>query len=92
MSVNVVDNRERHRFEAEIDGMPAFAEYEMSGNTMILTHTVVPSSHQGEGVGEALARAALDSARAHNYRVEPRCTYMAAFIKRHREYQDLVDS
>lgn len=92
MKHEVIDNRDMHRFEIEVDGMKAIAEYEIAGDTMVLTHTKVPFSHQGEGIGEALARAALDSARAQHLKVDPRCKYMAAFIERHDEYQDLLSN
>jgi hypothetical protein len=35
-------------------------------------------------------RHALDYSREHGWKVEPRCPYVAAWIKRHPEHQDLV--
>jgi predicted GNAT family acetyltransferase len=51
----------------------------------------VPAKLEGKGIGNALAAAALDYARSEGLRVVPRCEFIAAFIRRHREYQDLVD-
>lgn len=90
MKLDVKDNAENHRFEAEVDGMMAIAEYAISGSTITFTHTVVPEHHRGQGIGEDLAHAALDSARARHLKVIPQCKFIAAYIDKHVEYQDLL--
>lgn len=84
---------DRSRFAAYLEGedVPATAKYERDGDTLTLTSTHVPKSAEGGGVGSALARAALDYARAEELTVVPRCTFMASYIEDHPEYQDLVD-
>ena len=88
----VRNNAEAGRFEIEAGGELAVANYKVRGNTIYFTHTEVPESMEGHGIGNALARAALDYARASGFRVVPICKFIAAFIKRHPEYQDLVDA
>jgi predicted GNAT family acetyltransferase len=90
--VTIRDDPARGRFEAAVGDDVAFVAYRARGGTIAFTHTEVPGRLRGRGVGEALARAALDSARARGLRVEPLCPFVAAFIRRHREYQDLVDA
>ncbi|WP_442791381.1 GNAT family N-acetyltransferase [Micromonospora sp. NBC_01739] len=46
--------------------------------------------YEGRGVGAALARAALDEARTANLRVLATCPFIAGWIARHPEYQDLL--
>lgn len=75
---------------ADVAGGIATAEYARRGDRMILRHTQVPGEAEGSGVGSALARAALGYARAEGLRVVPRCPFMASYIRRHPEYQDLV--
>ncbi|MEP6507789.1 MAG: GNAT family N-acetyltransferase [Gemmatimonadales bacterium] len=84
-------NDAANRFEIEVDGELAVSNYLMRGNTIYFMHTEVPPSLEGKGIGNTLALASLDYARAHNLRVVPRCQFIAAFIQRHKEYQDLVD-
>lgn len=55
------------------------------------THTYVPESRRGEGVGDALAAAGLDYARRHHLRVRASCPFVAAYLQRHPEYNDLLD-
>ncbi len=43
-----------------------------------------------QAIGSAIARAALDSARARGLRVIPQCPFIRAYIERHPEYQDLT--
>jgi uncharacterized protein len=84
---------DRSRFAVYLPGEdePATAKYRRDGDTMTLTSTEVPRSAEGGGVGSALARAALDHARAEGLRVVPKCPFMASYIERHPEYRDLLD-
>ena len=88
----VRNNVDARRFEIESDGELAVSNYIMRGNTIYFTHTEVPPVLEGKGIGNTLARASLDYALANHLRVVPRCPFIAAFIKRHKEYQDLVDA
>jgi len=90
-TISIIDNADLSRYETTIDGEQAVLEYRRMGPTLIaLVHTGVPASMKGHGVAAALARTALDDARAGGIQVLPFCPYVAAFIRRHPEYQDLV--
>ena len=69
--------------------MPA-PEYQRDAGTLTVMHTEVPTELNGKGIGSALVRGLLDIARTEKLKVVPRCPFMAAFIKRHPEYADLV--
>jgi uncharacterized protein len=92
-SPDVRHEPDRSRFAVYLDGedVPATARYARDGDTLTLLSTHVPESAEGGGVGSGLARAALDYARDQGLRVVPRCPFMAAYIRRHPEYSDLVD-
>jgi predicted GNAT family acetyltransferase len=87
---SVRNNKEASRFEIDLDGDLAVSNYRIRGDTIYFTHTEVPEALEGRGIGNILARVALDYARANRLRVVPRCKFIASFIKRHPEYQDLV--
>ena len=91
MESTVRNNAAEGRFEIEIDGKVGVTKYRLKPGRIILTHTEVPPELEGHGVGNNLARAALDYARSEGLRVVPRCAFVSAFIRRHKEYQDLVD-
>jgi predicted GNAT family acetyltransferase len=86
----ITDNRQASRFEARVNGQLAVAEYRRQGDAIVFTHTEVPEALEGRGIGSALARAALDAARAEGARVVPACPFMADYIESHPEYADLV--
>ena len=68
----------------------AFAAYVRRPGAIVFTHTEVPPALEGRGVGSRLARDALDDARRRGLAVIPRCPFVAAYIRRHPEYRDLV--
>jgi predicted GNAT family acetyltransferase len=88
--VTVLHRPVASRYEASVDGHLSVCEYELAGERMIFTHTLVPPELRGRGVAELLVRAALADARTAGRRVVPACSYVAKFIERHPEYQDLV--
>ena len=88
--VEVRHDEAASRWTAEIDGHLAHADYELGGGRIVFTHTFVPPELRGRGVAEQLVRAGLAHAREHNLRVVPACSYVAAFIGRHREFADLL--
>jgi predicted GNAT family acetyltransferase len=90
MAEEVKDNPAKQRFELEVEGHTAFAAYERRPGVITFTHTVVPEELGGKGVGSRLAKAALDAVRAEGLKVVPQCPFIAAYIKKHPEYQPLV--
>jgi uncharacterized protein len=89
MSV-VKDNPAKGRFEMTSGDVLAVIEYRRADDRIVLTHTEVPDVLAGQGVGSRLVRGVLDTMRAEGTKVVPRCEFVAAFIARHPEYQDLV--
>jgi len=89
--VQVRDNPDRHRYEAHVEGQLAgFAEYQLATDLIVLTHTEVDPAYEGQGVGGALARAAMDDVRARQVKALVICPFILSWIGRHREYADLL--
>lgn len=92
MAVEVTDVPDRSRFEARQDErLAGFVEYIGLGRSLLLTHTEVEDGFQGSGIGSSLVRQVLDRARADDRVVRPLCPFVAAWIRRHQDYADLVD-
>jgi predicted GNAT family acetyltransferase len=77
----------RHRYELDVGGGLAVAEYYERDGARIFTHTEVPKQSEGRGVAGKLVRAALDDTRRAGFRIVPACSYVAAFVARHPEYR-----
>ncbi|MEV4258274.1 GNAT family N-acetyltransferase [Spirillospora sp. NPDC049652] len=93
MTKLVKDDHERNRFEITVDGtLAGFAEYHLrqDGRTVVFTHTEVLPEFEGQGIGSALARGALDDVRAGDRGVVPLCPFIKGWIDKHPDYQDLV--
>ena len=88
----VVDVPDAHRYEAHVAGVDAVGtlHYLWHDGAIVFTHTEVPPALEGHGVASVLARVALDDARRRGLRVRPFCPFVAAYIRRHHEYADLV--
>jgi predicted GNAT family acetyltransferase len=89
--VTVQHNPAQNCFETTVDGFRSVLEYERGNGEIVMTHTFVPPALRGRGIAEKLVRAGLDYARSEQYRVIPSCSYVDLFIRRHPEFQTLVD-
>ncbi len=91
-TVTVTDNPEATRYEARINGeLAGFAEYQLTDELIVFTHTEVDPAFGGKGVGGAIARFALDDVRARNTRkVLPLCPFIKGWIGKHPDYVPLV--
>jgi hypothetical protein len=89
--IAIADAPGRQRFEANLDGeLAGFLVYRSRKGLLALIHTEVEERFEGHGVGGRLARFALDRARADGLAVLPFCPFVNDWLKRHREYVDLV--
>ena len=89
--VRVADHPERNRFEITVDGeLAGFADYRRTPGHVDLVHTEIDPAHQGAGLAGTLAKSALDALRAEGVQVTPSCSYIAAYIRKHPDYLDLV--
>ena len=89
---NVTHNAAAGQFEARTEHGVALLKYVLRGDVMDLAHTTVPQQAEGQGVGAALAKAALDHARREGMKVIPSCPFVASYLKRHKDYADVVAS
>ena len=89
-NLTVLHNREARRFEIRVSTYLAELTYRMQGKTINFTHTGVPRALEGQGVGSKLVRTGLEYAREHGLRVKTPCSFVAAYLERHPEYQDLA--
>lgn len=55
----------------------------------VATHTLVPPAIGGRGVAAELVKALVADAREQGFRIEPRCSYVEAMFRRHREWGEL---
>lgn len=89
--MDVLHGEAGSRFVASADGHTAELEYErLADGTLDLIHTEVPRALQGRRIGDALATAAFDYARANGIRVILTCPFLRKWIVSHPEQRDIV--
>lgn len=88
--MTVTDNAAQRRFELEVDGQIVFADYRRRDGVLAITHVEAPPSLRGSGAAGRLMEGVMAIARAEAVKVAPLCSYAAAWLRRHRDYDDLV--
>jgi predicted GNAT family acetyltransferase len=89
---DVVHHTDESRYEI-YDGsaLAGFAEYTCSEGAVTFTHTEIEPAFEGKGLAGRLIKAALDDVRQRQLQAVPLCPFVAAFVRRHPEYRDLVE-
>jgi uncharacterized protein len=78
------------RFELERDGHIATLTYTLTKDVLALLETEVPGALRGSGIAGMLAQTAFNWARANHVKVDVVCPFVASFLRKHPEYDDLV--
>ena len=85
--MNEVRNNEgASRYEIHVeDELAGYSEYELGDGSITFVHTVIDDAYEGQGLGSALAKAALADARDRGLRIESRCSFISGYLERHPE-------
>jgi uncharacterized protein len=88
--LDIRHNAAAHRFEAQVGGGLARADYRLEGDVMRIFHTEVPVASEGRGVAARVVAAAFEYARERGLKVLPACSYVRDYMRRHPETQALL--
>jgi predicted GNAT family acetyltransferase len=83
--LNIEHRADLSRFQVIVQAHLCVANYQLTAGVMHLTHTEVPHELQGRGIAAALVGAALAHAKANGLKVNPLCSYVRAYMRRHPE-------
>ena len=86
----VRNNREQRRFELDVEGQVAFANYRETPQAVIITHTETPRALRGRGIASELVQGALEMIRADGHKVIAGCGFVMDYLSKHPEYRDLM--
>ena len=82
---DVRDNKAQHRFELDVEGSVAFANYRTTPAAIIITHTETPRAFASQ-----LVKGALELIRADGRKVIAGCGFVVDYLHKHPEYGNLV--
>jgi uncharacterized protein len=93
LAATVRDNSATHRYELLLDGeLVGDLLYRAKDDVVTLIHTAVAPQLEGHGLGERLVAGALHDIRERGLQIVPLCPFVAAYIRRHPDYESLVKS
>jgi predicted GNAT family acetyltransferase len=90
MRNEVKDNTALKRFEMDVEGATVFVTYRLEHTIPVLLHMEVPKALEGRGVGSRFAKAVLDLLRAEGRKAVVVCPFIAAYIRKHPEYETVL--
>jgi predicted GNAT family acetyltransferase len=86
----VRDNKAIGRFELDAEGATAFANFRVTPQAVIITHTETPRALRGRGIASELIKGSLDLIRADGHKVIAGCGFVVDYLYKHPEYADLM--
>ena len=82
----IKDTGGKQRFElGEGDEIPFIEFIQNNQNIIFLTHTEVPQSLEGNGLGSLIVSKTLEYIHNKGFKMAPLCPFVAAYLKKHPE-------
>lgn len=88
--MNIIDNREKNRFEAEIDGHQAIVEYSVKPGVLVLEHTEVDKELAGKGIGGEMVESVLLEMELRGLKAIVHCPFINKYIEKHPEWKSIL--
>ncbi len=85
--MTVTHNTALNRYEMKTEHGLALAVYHQQGAGRASPHTEVPPEDEGRGYASQLVKGALDDTRRAGFRIQPACSFVVAYVRRHPEYR-----
>jgi predicted GNAT family acetyltransferase len=90
MDTSVLHDPGRSAFTVREDGVEAVLEYTRSDPAVVaFVRTFVTPALRGRGIAERLVTAGLSWARQQSLRASAKCSFVAGFLSKHPEWNDL---
>lgn len=84
------DNTDLGRFELDEQGHTAFADYRRQEGRLIIDYVESPPPLRGTGTAGRLMAAVAEEARLEGVKIVPICGYAATWLRRSKDYRDLL--
>lgn len=87
----LIRNDALQQFEFNIKGYSPLIEFvQVPDGEVFLTHTEVPMSLAGQGIGTLLVKETLEYIDENGLRLVPLCPFVASYIQKHPEWEKIV--
>jgi predicted GNAT family acetyltransferase len=75
-------NPAKSRYELEVDGRIAFADYQRSGHRLVISYVEADPALRGAGAAGRLMRHVAQTARSEGMKIVPLCGYASTWLRR----------
>jgi predicted GNAT family acetyltransferase len=82
MAETFTDNREAGRFELDVDGRLAWADYRRRDGQLVIPHVEAEPELRGTGAADRLMRQVKAAAEAEKLTIVPICGYAVTWLRR----------
>jgi predicted GNAT family acetyltransferase len=91
--ISFVHALDRQRYEVrDGDSLAGFTEYRIPDSEHVdFVHTEVDDAWSGQGLASRLVAFALADVVEQGRRIIPHCSYVAGWLQRHEEYDEVTD-
>ncbi len=90
--VSVTNVAQQHRYEISLDRTRAgLAQYLDRGDQRIFFHTEIDEAFAGRGLASRLISGALTDTRSEGMRMVAVCPFVAKYLAKHHDFDDLTD-
>jgi hypothetical protein len=87
---DIANNEDARRYELPIGNEAAVVTYNLSGQNLMITETLVPQALEGQGIASRLAKHVIADARDRGLLILPVCPFFSAYLQKHPENADVV--
>ncbi len=84
------NNNSLSRFELETEGLIVYANYRQENNILFIDYVFVTEELRGSGAAGKIMEEIAQLVRKENLKITPICGYAVLWLKRHKEYHDLL--
>jgi len=89
-TIPLIKNKDKKRFEIEVNKNYAFTNYGEFGSQIALVHTETEPELEGKGAASAVVEKTLHYLENNHLKLLPFCPFVFAYIQRHPEWKYLV--
>jgi predicted GNAT family acetyltransferase len=91
MSLEIKHNESDNKFYTIVDGFESYLRYLIvENNIMDFIKTYVPDELRNRGIAGEIVLKGLKYAEEKKFKIIPSCSYVATFIKRHKNFEHLI--
>ena len=88
--LEIKDNSFLRQFETQVEGQLAKIEYSSQERKIFLTKLIIPENIAREGFKEEFIKCVLNHLQKQNLRVVPTSPQIAGFLRKNRQYQEML--